>query len=385
LHSTPSNPNENDSDDDDTIIITSKSYRKGSLMAATAAQGRVPYGEESLRYRRTEFAYDDWVQHRTSEKIITNLKGLFYSGVVRQLKEEILLVALSATVVVFWNQSLILTGGDGSASWISLLPRLTLPALPFTLCSPALGLLLVFKTNASYARWSEARNTWARIIAQARNIVRMAAAFVPKTEEGKMSVQNLSNAVYLLCRSIMSDLSGPNDEACYINELEEIFSSDSLTSKSGMSLVENMIESPDRAIAALAYATRTLDSMPIDEKRRVEIDKSLVIIGDCIGTCEKIYSSPVPLVYTRHTGRFLSLWMILLPAALYDVFVDRSQVSGSFSLQCLTLIPASAVLGLFLFGIDELAIQLEEPFSILPMQKFCDKVRQSTGTIAEWS
>ena len=123
LRSTPSNPNENVSDD--TVTTNSKSYRKGSLMAATAAQGRVPYGEESRRYRRTEFTHDDWVKHRTSEKIVTNLNGLFYSGVVRQLKEEILLVALSATIVVFWNQYLILTGGDDSASWISLLPRLT--------------------------------------------------------------------------------------------------------------------------------------------------------------------------------------------------------------------------------------------------------------------
>ena len=30
---------------------------------------------------------------------------------------------------------------------------MSLPALPFTLASPALGLLLVFRTNASYARW----------------------------------------------------------------------------------------------------------------------------------------------------------------------------------------------------------------------------------------
>jgi predicted membrane chloride channel (bestrophin family) len=31
----------------------------------------------------------------------------------------------------------------------------------------------------------------------------------------------------------------------------------------------------------------------------------------------------------------------------------------------------------FLFGVDELAMQLEEPFSILPMQVFCDDVLES--------
>jgi predicted membrane chloride channel (bestrophin family) len=378
-------------------------------MAATAEQGRVPYGEESRKYRRTEFSHNDWVNHRTTQKrIVTNLNGLFFSGIVRQLKEEIILVALAATVTVLWNDFL-LPIEFGANSLSSILPRISLPSLPFTLCSPALGLLLVFKTNASYARWSEARNTWAKIVSQARNVVRMAATFAPQTENGLNSIHELSNAVWLLCRSLMNDLSGPGDEEDFRVEIIEVYSESSLDKGTqGEDIARKMIASSDRSMAALAHASRALDNVPIDEKRRVEIDKSLVIIGDCIGTCEKIYSSPVPLVCkcfflklrhllshadnllysfidTRHTGRFLSLWMILLPAAMYDAFVIHGPTStGFFDLHGLALIPATAILGLFLFGIDELAIQLEEPFSILPLQKFCDRVRKSTDTISYW-
>ena len=35
--------------------------------------------------------------------------------------------------------------------------------------------------------------------------------------------------------------------------------------------------------------------------------------------------------------------------------------------------PASAVLAIFLFGIDELAVTLEEPFSILPLEALTGK------------
>ena len=73
--------------------------------------------------------------------------------------------------------------------------------------------------------------------------------------------------------------------------------------------------------------------------------------------------------------------MVLLPTAMYDAF--RVTSMGDF--QCLPLIPATAIVGIFLFGIEELAMQLEEPFSILPMQNFCDDVRRSTNTISEWS
>jgi len=35
--------------------------------------------------------------------------------------------------------------------------------------------------------------------------------------------------------------------------------------------------------------------------------KSL-LLGDALEACERIFTSPVPLVYTRHTARFLSVW-----------------------------------------------------------------------------
>ena len=41
------------------------------------------------------------------------------------------------------------------------------------------------------------------------------------------------------------------------------------------------------------------------------------------------------------------------------------------------VVPTSAVLAFFLFGVDELAMQLEEPFSILPMQVFVDEIAAS--------
>jgi hypothetical protein len=48
-------------------------------------------------------------------------------------------------------------------------------------------------------------------------------------------------------------------------------------------------------------------------------------------------------------------------------------------------LPADACLALFLFGIEKLAFQLEELFSILSIQKHCDEVKQSTLGMIEWS
>jgi hypothetical protein len=48
------------------------------------------------------------------------------------------------------------------------------------------------------------------------------------------------------------------------------------------------------------------------------------------------------------------------------------------------MIPATAVISVFLFGIEELATQLEEPFTILPMQAFCDKIYNWCTEIMTW-
>jgi putative membrane protein len=70
---------------------------------------------------------------------------------------------------------------------------------------------------------------------------------------------------------------------------------------------------------------------------------------------------------------------LLLPCALYPAFSELNQVWAT--------LPASSILSFFLFGVDELAMQLEEPFSILPMSYFCNDILESskilTGTDLE--
>ena len=76
------------------------------------------------------------------------------AGVVRSLLTEVAAVAAISVAVCAWNAA---AGGytdpasvphppplHGVPEWMLL----RLPALPFTLASPALGLLLVFRTNA---------------------------------------------------------------------------------------------------------------------------------------------------------------------------------------------------------------------------------------------
>jgi putative membrane protein len=335
--------------------------KPSSLCLTTGEQVPVRHGEASRKYRRTYFTHQDWIDHRSSDSLLKNLSSLITSGIVRQIVGEISLTAGIAAAVVVWNGKVAPEYG---------LPMYCLPTAPFTLSSPALGLLLVFRTNKSYERWWEARQRWGEIITQSRNVVRMGSTWTNDAE----ALDQLVIAAWLFPRAIMNKLSGPDDDDDFQEELRKQF----WKYDDPESCVLDLMSAPDRSFGALMNLSAAVNALSIDQQRQIEIDKSLVILGDQLGACERIFTAPVPLAYTRHTARFLGIWMFLVPFAMYKDFANTSHLA-------LPLVPASAMLAFFMFGIEELAVQLEEPFSILPMQRFCDGILQAGIGFKDWS
>ena len=144
----------------------------------------------------TRFAHDDWQAHGASGRSIENTKGIFFSGIARQLQREVLLLSWIAFAVASWNGVLVPSEADcgalpdihissatsfyvfksstrpvstfsyrhthlfrhfllcfqvqHSACVYFFVPTYTsLPPLPFMFSSPALGLCLLFRTNSS--------------------------------------------------------------------------------------------------------------------------------------------------------------------------------------------------------------------------------------------
>ena len=50
--------------------------------------------------------------------------------------------------------------------------------MPFTLSSPALGLLLVFRTNRAYDRFWEGRKLWGKLTNMTRELARLGHTFL---------------------------------------------------------------------------------------------------------------------------------------------------------------------------------------------------------------
>jgi len=121
-----------------------------------------------------------------------------------------------------------------------------------------------------------------------------------------------------------------------------------------------------RPMAVLGLLSRDVEALDVPSQQKEKVDLTLSTLTDNLGKCERIFKTPIPRVYTRHTERFLAFWLLLLPTALYGATPTHGME-----------VPIIFLLSVFLLGIAELANQIEEPFSILPLANMCDGIEAS--------
>lgn len=80
-------------------------------------------------------------------------------------------------------------------------------------------------------------------------------------------------------------------------------------------------------------------------------------LADAAGACSRITNTPVPLSYSRHTSRFLTIWLGSLS------FVLTSTIGTPLTL------PVVVLICWMLLGIEELGHLIEQPFKVHPYLK----------------
>ncbi|KAL7463219.1 hypothetical protein ACHAXS_007999 [Conticribra weissflogii] len=88
------------------------------------------------------------------------------------------------------------------------------------------------------------------------------------------------------------------------------------------------------------------------------LEERLYDLEQSFGICNRILMSPIPPTYTRHTSRVLCLFLFLLPLAL----------AGVNNMAPLALLLSVSTTTYVLVGIDEIGLEIEHPFPLLPMQ-----------------
>ena len=343
-------------------------YDAAELMASEMEQARL-----SNQYAR--YSHDDWLRHRASDRFFRNLFKFDKSPIVKNLLDEAAVLAAICVGIILWNEMLIEGWTDFNemhhdAPLAGLLPsaltfKLALPTEPFFLCGGPLGLLLVFRNDCSFGRYKEAFHHWEVACSSLGNMILMAASSGTANVSG---VKQLTKASWAVVRTLQHEVSGGFDTT-YEKDLKK-----------------NL---PDEHALRLLSARNKLHRSHYDVHRAVDafsedisnLDKRTIIntfnnVATACAECERLYLTPIPLLYTRHTLKFLTLWMTFMPFAFYDVFASSWNHTG--------MIPAICIICFLFFGIEEIAVSLEEPFSILPLDELVEEFQENAQETIEW-
>jgi predicted membrane chloride channel (bestrophin family) len=90
-------------------------------------------------------------------------------------------------------------------------------------------------------------------------------------------------------------------------------------------------------------------------------------LNHCIMTCERLLASPIPPLYTAHTGRLLMFYLFFLPLALTDVMNPFATVV------------TTAAVGYAMLGLDEISHLLEQPFKLMPLYHLSKNSMKDVG------
>lgn len=119
--------------------------------------------------------------------------------------------------------------------------------------------------------------------------------------------------------------------------------------------------SVNKSVAWEQVLSELVEAADINDSQRSMMHSNLSAMHDVVGNCERILHTPIPIAYTRHTSRFVMIWMTLLPYALWE----------KFGWATLLVVP---IIGVLLLGINEIGIDVEEPFSLLPLEALVDRI-----------
>ncbi|KAI4355057.1 hypothetical protein L6164_003870 [Bauhinia variegata] len=300
--------------------------------------------ERGMKKKRTLYNHEEWARHRSSLRHVRHLLSSLSSRVILSLVPPVLFFTTFAAAIASYNSVVLM-------HWLpEFFPALRASSLPYQLTAPALALLLVFRTEASYSRFMEGKKAWTKVIAGTQDFVRQVMAGVenPCDMSIKKALLQYITAfpVALKCHVLHgSDLRG---------DLQHILDIDDLA------IVAN---SKHRPRCLIEFISQSLRQLKLEESRRNILESKISCFHEGIGICEQLMGTPIPLSYTRLTSRFLVLWHLTLPIILWD---DCHWI----------VVPATFISAASLFCIEEVGVLIEEPFPMLALDELCKKAHR---------
>jgi ion channel-forming bestrophin family protein len=236
--------------------------------------------------------------------------------------------------------------------WASL----WIPSLGHTLIGSALGLVLVFRNNASYDRFWEGRKQWGGIVNASRNLARQARSYGGDLSSLAPLITAFPLALKHQLRSESSDEAILRFLGSANNRLIQLHKNPSLAINFAMSNWIHRMSQKERITDLQAH----------------RMEEQVGKLMDCQGACERILNTPVPFAHAIHVKQLLFIYLLSLPLVLIPIV-------GWVSVLIILVIAFG------LLGIEEAGIEIEDPFghdpNDLPLSNICQVIERDVQSM----
>ncbi|PKU80237.1 UPF0187 protein At3g61320, chloroplastic [Dendrobium catenatum] len=305
--------------------------------------------ERGVQKRRSLYTPEDWRAHRSSLRHLRHLLSSLSSRVILSLVPPVSVFTSFAAALAVYNSAV-------AHRWLpELFPLLHASSLPYQLTAPALALLLVFRTEASYSRFVEGRKVWMSVVAGASEMAGIVISSMARGRSGAEEAgikRTLLNYIMAFPVALKCHVIGGSDIKL---DLKNLLEEDDLAV---------ICHSKHRPRCVIEFIIQSLQMVAMEESKRNTLESKISCFYDGISVCEQIIGIPIPLSYTRLTSRFLVLWHLSLPIILWD---DCNWI----------VVPATFISAASLFCIEEVGVLIEEPFPMLALDELCKQLNES--------
>mmetsp|Transcript_18962 Transcript_18962/g.47049 ORF Transcript_18962/g.47049 Transcript_18962/m.47049 type:complete len:440 (+) Transcript_18962:118-1437(+) len=329
--------------------------------------------------RDLNFTAEAWAIHKAPGRHLRHLSRVFVCASFQRLVfPDLFLTATVAAGVTYYNVA------------FGVAEPFYFDKTAFTSCCMAMSVLAGFRLNTSYSRFNEARTILGQLNNASRDIMGQSCMFL--NDDNKLRMQKLLKAFSVALHFHLNEKGGyfklysshPDTKsrvnAAYRDEMREIFFPPNETaegkrpSDEDFELICEAYESGSHVpLLILSFMRRTvIENEPsINPSYARSMDDQISNLTSSLGGCERILRTPLPTTFTANTSRLLSLWSLSLPLALYPLTGPH------------WTIPFSVIMSYVVLSIEDIGVEIEEPFQVLPLRQYSEGTADSLDAIVK--
>lgn len=240
------------------------------------------------------------------------------------------------------------------------------PALGSVIPSIVLGLLLVFRTNTAYERYWEGRRWWGILVTTVRNLAWQIWVNIDEVEPGDR--ERKIAALRLLPAFAIA-------EKLYLRSEPANSQLATLLSPAQYLTLQNSRNMPLEIARWIGdYLQQEYKQNRLTNYQLTAIQGLVNTLMETVGNCERILKTPMPLAYAIHLKQLVLIYCLMLP---FQFVKDLTWWTGLFI----------ALVSFTLFGIEEIGVEIENPFGYdpndLPLDGICNTILQNIEDFIE--